>query len=164
MVIVSSSLFAQAACIRPVPAPHAALPFEERIAGCYALQPGPWQTDSVLVIPASPRRAPTRFQLEATRLAGWDPLQSDTLPLYAARTYPEPGQEPRMFTYWQRTRVGSDTIHISYPLPLADVALMLTPEGQDLVGQIYTFTDALEEGKPSSAEAPIRARRVRCPP
>lgn len=149
--------------MRPVRAPDATLSFEERIAGCYALKPGPWQTDSVLAIPFTPLQAPSRFRLETTRLAGWDPLQSDTLPLYAVQTYPEAKQDSRMFTYWQRRRVGSDTIRISYPLPLAGVGLLLTPDGRDLVGRIYTFTDALEEGKPSDAEALIRARRVRCP-
>lgn len=151
-----------AACVRPVRVPGATLPLEERIAGCYALQPGPWQTDSVLAIPGTPLQAPTRFRLEATRLVGWDALQSETLPLFTVRPYPEAGQDPRMFTYWQRTRVGSDTIHVSYPLPLGGVGLRLRPEGRNLAGQIYTFTDALEEGKPSSAEAPIRAHRVPC--
>lgn len=162
--ILGGALFGLASCIRPVPAPRPATSLEERIAGCYSLQPGPWQTDSLLAIPFTPLRAPTRFRLEVARLAGWDPLQSDALPLYEVRTYPEAGQASSMFTYWQRRGVGSDTIRISYPLPFAGVGLLLTPAGRDLVGRIYTFTDALREDQPSYAEAPIRARRILCPP
>ncbi len=149
--------------MRPVRAPDATLSFEERIAGCYALEPGPWQTDSILAIPSAPFFAPTRFRLEVTRLPGWDLPTSDTLPLYVARSYPEARQDSTMFTSWRRMRVGSDTIRISDPLPLAGVGLLVAPDGRDLAGQIYTFTDVVSEGGLGYAHAPIRARRILCP-
>lgn len=108
-------------------------------------------------------QAPTRFRLTAERLAGWEPLEAPGRRLY--RVAAEPDAAGRryggMFTYWQRRPAG-DSIHVSYPLPLAGVALDLAPAGPDLAGWVTAFTDAGRPGEPGQVSRPVRARRVPC--
>jgi TonB-dependent SusC/RagA subfamily outer membrane receptor len=131
---------------------------------CYELVPGPWQTDSLLRSIFDPKWVPRRFKLDTTRLAGWEPLQERaSFVMYTVHAYPDSGQSARLFTYWARPGGQAGSVVVSYPLPLAGVRLVVQPVDSGLAGRIHSFTDALQPGKPSSASAPITARRILCP-
>lgn len=131
---------------------------------CYELMPGPWQTDSLLRGIVNPLGAPRRFKLDTARLAGWDELQERfSFPMHVVHAYVDSGQSAHVFTYWARTSSQSNAIRVGYPLPLAGVMLELTPVDSGLAGRMVGFTDFVQPGKPSSASAPIVARRITCP-
>ena len=66
-----------------------------------------------------------------------------------------------VFTTWQR--LGADsTVLVSRPLPMAGLALRLTPSGEDLAGSIVAFTDAIPPDGRFQATHPVTARRVPC--
>jgi hypothetical protein len=140
----------------------AAMQFAERIAGCYALDSGAWRSASVAVGDVSTLRTPSRFELSAKLLAGWDGLQSKDNLMFAARSILSAG-EVAEFTYWQRTTPGSGSVLISKPLPMGGVELILRPAGKDLVGTVTAFTDAVPPDGKSEISRPIRARRIDCP-
>lgn len=142
---------------------EAATAFAHRIAGCYALVPGAWRADSVRAGDISTLHTPSRLELTEELLRGWDGLQSDSRPLFRVNEIRAAGQVST-FTYWQQVRVASDTVNISYPLPLGGIALRVTPDGQDLIGLVTAFTDAIEQNKPSSVSRPVRAERIACIP
>jgi hypothetical protein len=135
-----------------------------RVAGCYELEPGPWQADPAFSRVFAAERVPRRFALTAERLAGWEPLQRPDRQLYRAVAAPSAGQAGMLFAYWRRAGSAGDTVHVSYPLPMAGAALDLTPDGRDLAGRITAFTDAVTPGEPSDVSRPARARRVPCAP
>jgi hypothetical protein len=49
-----------------------------------------------------------------------------------------------------------------YPLPLAGVALTLTPNGPDLIGSVTAFTDAIKQDVPSEVTRTVYAHRAAC--
>ena len=143
-----------------VPRPSAAaVTFARRIAGCYQLDDGPWRADSVRAGDISTKRTPLSFELTNQVLDGWGDLQSSTRPLFVVRD-PVTHTSRNPFTYWQRVGSSRERIRISYPLPLAGIALMLTPHAQDLTGLVEAFTDASE---PSDVRRKVYARRIACP-
>lgn len=144
------------------PAPSLASRLEQR-AGCYLLEPGPWQSDEQLARFHPPERVPRFLQLDAARLPGWTGLQNDTTPLLTVHAFGESGVRSTEFTYWTRASGTRDEIVIGRPLPLGGARLMLRPEGNDLAGEIMTFTDFIPPDGIAHASAPVRARRVRCP-
>jgi hypothetical protein len=139
---------------------------DRALAGCYALRPGPWQTDSALSRLYNVRLIPTRLRLRTehyTRNGEWEIEPNDTLPLYQVDTYPEPGQGGTTFTTWQRIRVGSDTIHVGQHSGLTRLGLTLSSATQGtLAGWIYRSTDYSPDGRPTSASAAIVADRISC--
>lgn len=161
-LLVCLALFAACtACASSGTRPNSVL-FSERVAGCYRLEPGHWRDDPALARFVPPRQIPTRLHLDTARLQGWEPLQSDSLPLYAVRTDPAPGETGSLFTYWSRMGIGSDTIHVGHPLPLGGASLRLWLRGGDLVGEVTTFTDAIPPDGVNEARTSIIARKVDC--
>ena len=161
-LLVCLALFAACTACASSDTQPSDVPFSERVAGCYQLQPGQWRDDPALARFVPPRQIPTRLHLDTSRLEGWEPLQSDSLPLYAVRTDPDPGESGSLFTYWSRTGIGSDTIHIGHPLSMQGASLRLWLRGRDLVGEVSTFTDAIPPDGVAEATAPIVARKVNC--
>jgi hypothetical protein len=99
---------------------------------------------------------PPSFELTNRLLRGWDHMQSSERPMFAVR---EPSGS---LTCWQRVSTTSDTIHMPYPLPLAGVALTLTPNGPDLIGSVTAFTDAIKQDVPSEVTRTVYAHRAAC--
>lgn len=127
-----------------------------RVAGCYELVDGAWQTDSALAkINAIPRGA-VRFELTNIPDPNWTRLSADAL-----KTYFET-RAPALFTTWVRTSDTEPSILVSRPLPMAGFALSLTLRGTDLVGSITAFTDFIPPGGKSEAVHAVTARRIRC--
>lgn len=159
--LITMCLFAASGCAS-IGARSQDVPWPERVAGCYHLAPGAWQSDPVLARFFPPQQIPTYFRLDAARLQGWEPLQSDSLPLYAVQTNSADQERGPVFVYWSRTGFNSDTIHVGYPLPVGGASLRLWPRGRNLMGYVTTFTDAIPPDGVNQATAPIVARKVDC--
>ena len=161
-LLVCLALFAACTACASSDTQPSDVPFSERVAGWYQLQPGQLRDDPALARFVPPRQIPTRLHLDTARLQGWEPLQSDSLPLYAVRTDPDPKEGRSVFTYWSQTGIGSDTIHIGHPLPLGGASLRLWLRGRDLAGEITAFTDAIPPDGVAETTAPVIARKVDC--
>lgn len=138
-----------------VPDAHAAA-LARRLAGCYRLDDGPWRADSVRAGDISTSITPLFFELTGQVLPGFDSLQSGDHPMFVVRDSADQ-RAGFPFEYWQAMSANTDTIRISYPMPLAGVALRLGPIGKDLVGTATAFTDAVREGQPGEVSRPVRA-------
>jgi hypothetical protein len=137
-------------------------PLVQRVAGCYVLRGGPWEENRQLGIFFPVESIPRRIRLTAERLTGWDALQSDTLPLYAVEAEVTAAESRWVFTYWGGVRKNSDSLRIGAPLSMGGANLRVYPAGDQLVGTITTFTDAIPPDGVAHAEAPIVLDRVVC--
>jgi hypothetical protein len=133
------------------------LALANRVAGCYELVDGTWQTDSALAKIEQPiPRSPVRFEL--TNIP--DPDET-TDSAYDLKTYFET-RASALFTTWNRVSDTEPTILVSRPLPMAGFALRLTLRGTDLVGSIIAFTDSVPPDGKNVAEHAVTARRIAC--
>jgi hypothetical protein len=132
----------------------------EAIEGCYALRPGPWEHNAILARTLSASSIPRRLRLTGERLTGWDPLQSDTLPLRTVLTRPSSGVSASMFTYW--VRLGGDSIYVGEPLPTVGAALRLAPTINGLGGTLTAFTDAVPPDGIADVTLPAALDRIPC--
>ena len=154
---------APTACRTPQAGP-APVPLEQRVAGCYALESGPWQLDPRFTSQPVPLRLPERLQLFSTPPARRPWQEGDSVPFFAARSHVAPGEGVYWFGYWQPSEIGSDTIRISGdPRPFSIVDLRLRPEGPDLSGGIRLLLSFPGKADPQIATAPVLARRIPCP-
>ena len=135
--------------------------FAQRVAGCYEIRPGSWQTDSEL---PDLKTWPTRFRLTATRLAGWEQWQSDTLPLYRVTEFPVGIQVRDSVRFWQRVSVASDSVLVTVPMVLSGLGFVFRVGGTSSGGYAFAETDMIRPDRPSRIERPIVVRRVACPP
>jgi hypothetical protein len=135
----------------------------QNIAGCYQLVETGWRSDSALLRIAPIPHTPLVFELTAHPARGWADLS-----VYEHATYFDARADSTrsadwypVFTTWQR--LGADsTVLVSRPLPMAGLALRLTPSGEHLAGSIVAFTDAIPPDGKSQATHPATARRVPC--
>jgi hypothetical protein len=136
----------------------------DRVAGCYVLRSGSWESDSLLNLIYSVSRIPRRIRLESTLARGWDPMQSDSLPFYGVFIDSPAGQAENSspFRAWWQRRVGSDSLIVGVPLGFGGASLIVTPSSASLSGVIRTSTDVVSDERPSSAESPIVLNRVEC--
>jgi len=134
----------------------------DHVAGCYEIRTGPWRSDSLLNRPHRVATLPSRLQLHSSLLRGWDELQSDYLPLFAATSPKQTGHAGTPFGYWQQDSVGSVTIHVGQPIHFAGVALSLQPQGSSLVGTLVSFTDAIPPDGVAYVKQPIVLDRINC--
>ena len=158
---------------QPGAVPHGAdARLAARVAGCYALEPGPWQRDVFLGQPY-PAGAPTRFRLTAERFvvpAGERGATPAPRHAFRAAVVPGPdadhvGARASPFWRWEYWRRGlGDTLGVTRVDAFAGVDLVLAPDGRDLAGRIEVSTDVRHPGRPYRASRPVRARRVRCAP
>ena len=132
------------------------------IEGCYALRPGPWEHDAILSRILLAGSIPRGLRLTGERLASWDALQSDTLPLRTVLTRPDSGVNAGIFTYWQALRPGSDSIHIGTPLPMVGASLRLTPTLTGLSGTLTASTDAIPPDGVADVTLPATLDRIPC--
>ncbi len=147
-----------------------------RVAGCYALDPGPWRRDAFIGRPY-PSGAPTRFRLSAERFAAGED-RPHMLPVtgraYGAAVVPGPGSDTAYvgpgaspfwrWEYWQRVRPDGDTLIVTRVESFSGVDLLLAPSGRDLAGRIEVYTDVHHPGVPHRVTRPVRARRIACAP
>jgi hypothetical protein len=138
-------------------------PFEARLPGCYELGSGAWENSAELDRFYPTTQIPRRIRFDTARAVGWDPLQNDSLPLFAVRAVGAMSGPHTPFTYWSRVRVRSDSIHVGVPLPLGGAYLRLATGDDTLVGLLTTSTDALPPVGPSSASLPIKLVPIECP-
>jgi hypothetical protein len=132
------------------------------IAGCYSLRDGPWRTDSAAKSFFSLWNIPTEIKLRSTRLPGWDPVQTDSLPLLAVETREKSlDYSSETFHFWQRLHPESDTIYVGTPLAMGGVAMNLVKVGSTLHGKIFSFTDSPGSSDPLGS-FPIILRRIDC--
>jgi hypothetical protein len=133
------------------------LALANRIAGCYQLAEGGWQTDSALAKFEQPiPRSPVRFEL--TNIP--DPGQAQSS-AYELTTYFEV-RTLGPFSTWIRVSDTEPRILVSQPLSMAGFALRLRLRGTDLVGSIIAFTDAIPPDGKNTAEHDVTARRIPC--
>lgn len=133
----------------------------QSLAGCYRLQVWPDASGAEAEELRAGWRFPPFLQLLNEPLEGWPGMQERYGEVFAARCYSESGTPmDHPFNYW---RVQGDSIHAGHPGALAGLQLTLTRKGNDLEGWVRAFTDVLVEGRPRTAEAPVRATRVDCP-
>lgn len=151
------SLLAQGDPVKTSADPDSAL--ARRIAGCYLVLPGPWQTYSGFRDLYPPPKD-IRFELRTELMAEYGgPPWHHVVNADSARSYVGP-----LFTSWIGFTRGSNRIHVSSPLPFGGIALTLTVHGDDLVGEMISFTDVVRPFQPSEASSFVRVRRVRCRP
>jgi hypothetical protein len=137
------------------------LPLPEQVAGCYELEfwsgePGPEAERQR----AAWGSAPT-VKLDTAKLTVWPSLVQQYGTVFVAHSITEGRAWDHPFNYWRF--VAGDSLFIGHPGALAGVSMTLHIEGQDLRGEITSFTDERVEGKPSTGTAPVLARRVECP-
>ncbi len=144
-----------------VPAP---VPFEQRVAGCYTLETGPWQHDPRFASRPVPLRLPQQIQLSPTPATRRYWVEGDSLPFYSARSHVAPGEGAYLFGYWRQSKANSDTLRISGDArSFSIVDLRLRPTGPDLSGELRVTLGFPGDADPHIASAPIMARRVPCP-
>ncbi len=141
------------------------MPVEQRVAGCYTLQSGPWQLDSRFTEQSVPLRLPQRIQLFATPVSRRPWPEQDSLPrFFRARSHAAPEEGVYWFGYWRQSRADSDTLRISGDSrAFSIVDLRLRPEGTDLTGEIRVTLGFPGEADPRIAMASAIARRQPCP-
>lgn len=154
-------MFAVLACARGVVVAPSDTP-AAGVDGCYTLRPGTWELDAILTRTLSVNWIPRALRLTGDRLPGWDMLQSDTLRLYTVETGPSLATSASIFTYWRALRVGSDSIYIGAPLPMAGASLRLGPAPNGLAGTLTAFTDAIPPDGIASVTVPAALDRIPC--
>jgi hypothetical protein len=138
----------------------AAMVFAARIAGCYALHPGPWRSKRVHAGDVSTAGTPLRFELTADRIAGMEELLDRDSPWFHVRGR-DPDPARNAFVAWRRY---GDSIHVADgPIPSGSgVSLDLVLTGRDLVGRVVVQVDYEMRHAPSIVSRIVRARRVNC--
>jgi hypothetical protein len=131
--------------------------FANRIAGCYVLVAGEWQTGHLLdhVRPAPQGRI--AFEL----LTGLDTSRHADGLLHQVRSDSIAGYPHGLFSTWTRISGAPDRIRIGQPFPFADFSLRVTPQGEGLVGEFVAFAPGSADIV-STAVAPATAKRVEC--
>ena len=158
---IRASLMAQGT---PAALPPGDSAVADRVAGCYELLSGGWQSDSELAKIATLPRDPVRFELTKNRARGWDELSASEHVVYFEVRMDSIAQWGRgLFTAWKRLSDAESTIIVSRPLPMAGFALSLTLRKTDLVGTITAFTDAVPPDGKFEATRAVTAHRVPCP-
>ena len=132
------------------------LALANRVAGCYELVGGPWQSDSAMEKIERLPPGPIRFELSNIPNPNWAMLSA-----YDLRTYFET-RSSALFTSWNRASDTEPKILVSSPLPMAGFALQVTLRGTDLVGSITAFTDAIPADGKNMADHAVTARRISC--
>ena len=134
------------------------------MAGCYALETGAWQVNPQYGI-ASTVEVPPQIQLSVSRRDWGSSGENESLPFHVARSLLSGGRAAYLFSYWQRSHAGSDTIRVSGDSPpFSTVDLRLGPRGPDLTGEIHLRRHIYGRAEnPLVATAPVVGRRVPCP-
>lgn len=133
----------------------------EQVSGCYELELWPGESG-----PQAERQraawssAPT-VKLDTAKLTTWPSLVQQYGTVFVAHSITEGRAWDHPFNYWRL--VAGDSLFVGHPGALAGVSMTLHIEGQDLRGEITSFTDVPVEGKPTTRTAPVFARRVECP-
>lgn len=134
----------------------------EQVAGCYRLDVWPGESGPEAEQKRAGWNVPPFVKLDTEALTAWPSLTQQYGSVFAAYSITASGEvRDHPFHYWRF--VDGNSLYVGHPRAFAGVSLDLAIEGQDLRGEITSFTDVRMEGKPSSAAAPVLARRVDCP-
>jgi hypothetical protein len=144
-------------------APEAQTSLQDSVAGCYELRLWPDRSDPAV----EEERAAWGFmpivQLDTLPLTNWPHLQQQYGDVRVARSYLEGGRAfDHPFGYWRPAE--GDSLFVGHPMALAGMSMTLAAAGENLEGRMTSFTDIIEEGRPSTVTAPVRAFRIECPP
>lgn len=140
-----------------------------RAAGCYALDPGPWERDSALAWLVPVAHLPRCFRLPAELLPPADNSPHAARFYQVGRVPSDTGALPFMapLSAWE-IRAPSGVVWVGQPLPVFGGAyLTLAPASGDpggvLAGTITGFTDDRTRlDRESFVTRPLRARRIPC--
>jgi hypothetical protein len=134
----------------------------ERVAGCYRLELYPDESGADIDERRARWDVPQFVVLESDSLTTWPSLLQQYGTVFVAASITQDGQvRDHPFNYWRPA--ADDSVHVGHPGALAGVSLALRIEGQDLRGEVVSFSDVRVEGRPSTVTSPVRARRVECP-
>ena len=128
------------------------------IAGCYALQPGPWYSDSASVDGQWTSHAPTRFELSMERAAGPNP----TPDLNGYRVKILIPALSQIVSQWVVDAKG-ERVELGRPM-VSGLTLSMSVRYPDLVGDVRISTDAPSTGAATQVARSATATRVACTP
>lgn len=131
--------------------------FANRIAGCYELVPGPWQSASLLNSARPVPQARVTFELRPEHVPGERPDG----PLHVVKSDSIARYPHGLFSIWTRIKPEEELIRIGQPYMFANFSLRVTPDGTNLVGVIVGYPEPKGDVV-SSVRAPVVARRVLC--
>ena len=144
-------------------APEAQTSLPNSAAGCYELLVWPDRSDPAVEEERAAWGRTPIVELDSLPLTEWAHLQQEYGAVFVARSYLEGGRAyNHPFGYWRPA--AGDSLFVGHPMALAGLSMTLAVAGTNLEGLITSFTDVLEEGRPSTVTAPVRARRIQCPP
>lgn len=144
-------------------APEAQASLQDSVAGCYELRLWPDRSDPAVEEERAAWGLMPIVQLDTLPLTDWPHLRQQYGEVFAARSYLEGGRAfDHPFGYWRPE--DGDSLFVGHPMALAGMSMMLAVAGTNLEGLMTSFTDVLEEGRPSTVTAPVRALRIECPP
>jgi hypothetical protein len=144
-------------------APEAQTSLQDSVAGCYELRLWPERADPEAEEERATWGLMPIVELDTLPLTDWPQLAQQYGEVFVARSYLEGGRAfDHPFGYWRPAE--GDSLFVGHPMALAGMSMTVAPVGEDLEGLMTSFTDILEEGRPSSVTAPVRALRVECPP
>lgn len=133
---------------RDVPRLHGCWSVEVTATGAAADSVAAWLPDGSL---------PTVVALDTVERA----VSSEGDTLFAARSYYGARQRQVPFSTWRRA--PGDSLLVYRPGALAGYTMRLAPENGHLGGVLTSFTDVMEEGRPTQRRAPVRATPASCP-
>jgi hypothetical protein len=137
-------------------------PQPRRVAGCYSLTLWPGESGPEMERRRAAWGSAPLVKLDTVALVGWPSVTQRYGQAFAAQSITDAGRiQDHPFGYWRF--MGSDSLFVGHPGALAGVSMELVIRGQDLGGEIVSFTDVPREGRPSTAKSPVLARRVTCP-
>lgn len=134
----------------------------EQVSGCFQLELYPDESGPDAEKERAEWNIPEYVVLGSDPLTTWPSLTQQYGTVFVATSVTADGQtRDHPFNYWRFTT--GDSLYVGHPGALAGVSLALHIEGQDLRGEIASFTDVRVEGRSSAVTAPVRAKRVECP-
>jgi hypothetical protein len=158
VLIAGASLVARLCCAQTLTPQEAA--FARRIAGCYEVRPGSWQTDSALLALAHELGTwSTRFRLTATVLPAWERWR-DSQPVFQVVEYPTGAQVRDTRRNWQRIDRSSDSVRLTAPLVLHEAGIVFRATAPPFTGYAYSGGDNVFG---PYVRHPIELKRAKCP-
>lgn len=143
-------------------APEAQTSLLDSVAGCYELALWPERSDPGVEEERAAWGLMPVVELDTVPLADWPHLRQQYGEVYVARSYLEGGRAfDHPFGYWRPAE--GDSLFVGHPMALAGMSMTLVVAGANLEGLMTSFTDVLEERRPSSVTAPVEGRRIECP-
>jgi hypothetical protein len=134
----------------------------QRLAGCYRLELWPGEAGPEVERRRAAWGTAPIVRLDTTALTGWPAVTQQYSNAFVAHSITErDGVQDHPFGYWRF--MGHDSLFVGHPGALAGVSMEVAIEGQNLRGEIRSFTDVLSPDRPSTSTSPVLAHRIECP-